>query len=54
MFPPDLERNAFKADDGEFGWNQEQIPGVVDILRSNGMAILGGELWWIRDRCSAS
>ncbi len=48
MFPPELESNAFRAGD-EFGWIREQVPSVVDILRSHGMGILGGELWWITD-----
>jgi len=49
MFPPELERDAFRADHGEFGWTRAQIPLVVDVLRSHGMGILGGELWWVRD-----
>jgi hypothetical protein len=48
MFPPELERNAFRAGN-EFGWTRAQIPVVVDVLRSKGLAILGGELWWERD-----
>jgi hypothetical protein len=49
MFPPELERNAFRASNGEFGWTRAQVPMVVDILRSHGIGILGGELWWVRD-----
>jgi len=49
MFPPDVERDAFRASNGEFGWIRAQIPLVVDILRSNGIGILGGELWWVHD-----
>jgi hypothetical protein len=49
MFPPELERDAFRASNGEFGWTRAQIPLVVDVLRSHGMGILGGELWWVRD-----
>jgi hypothetical protein len=49
MFPPELESNAYRVGNGEFGWTREQIPRVVDILRSRGFAILGGELWWVRD-----
>jgi hypothetical protein len=49
MFPPELENNAFRASNGEFGWSRAQIPAVVDVLRSHGIGILGGELWWIRD-----
>jgi hypothetical protein len=46
LFPPELERAAFRTENGEFGWTREQIPHVVEVLRSQGMAILGGELWW--------
>ena len=46
VFPPDLEQEAFRADNGEFGWTRAQIPLVVDILRSRRIGILGGELWW--------
>jgi hypothetical protein len=49
MFPPELERDAFRASNGEFGWTRAQIPAVVEILRSCGIGILGGELWWVRD-----
>jgi len=49
MFPPELLRDAFQADNGEFGWTRAQIPQVVNILRSYEMAILGGELWWVKD-----
>jgi hypothetical protein len=49
MFPPELERDAFRTDNGEFGWTRTQIPQVVDILRSQELAILGGELWWVKD-----
>lgn len=49
MFPPELEHDAFRADNGEFGWTREQIPQVVNILRSQELAILGGELWWVKD-----
>jgi hypothetical protein len=49
VFPPALKRDAFRATNGEFGWTRAQIPMVVDVLRSNGIAILGGELWWVRD-----
>jgi hypothetical protein len=49
MFPPELERDAFRAENGEFGWTEAQIPMVVNFLRSHEMAILGGELWWVQD-----
>jgi len=49
MFPPELEANAFRTENGEFGWTRTQVPLVVDVLRSQGLAILGGELWWVRE-----
>jgi hypothetical protein len=49
MFPPELERGAYRADNGEFGWTREQIPKVVEILRAHAMGILGGELWYVKD-----
>src|SRR5258708_750873 len=49
MFPLELERDVFQADNGEFGWTCGQIPLVVDILRRHKLGILGGELWWVRD-----
>lgn len=47
MFPPELERNAYRTSNGEFGWTREQIPQVVEILRTHAMGILGGELWYL-------
>jgi hypothetical protein len=49
MFPIELERDAFRTDNGEFGWTRAQISGVVEALSAQGIAILGGELWWVRD-----
>jgi hypothetical protein len=49
MFPPCLEHDAFRTDNGELGWTRAQIPLVVSILRSQPVGILGGELWWVRD-----
>ena len=49
MFPPSLEHDAFRTDNGELGWTRAQIPLVVSILRSQPVGILGGELWWVRD-----
>ena len=49
MFAPDLERNAFRSGNGEFGWTREQVSVVVETLRSRQLGILGGELWWIRE-----
>ncbi|SRR6266567_3268857 len=49
MFPPELERDAFRASNGEFGWTRPQVPLVVEFLKSHEFGILGGELWWVRD-----
>jgi hypothetical protein len=49
MFPAELERNAYRANNGEFGWTREQIPQVVEVLCSQAMAILGGELWYLNE-----
>ena len=47
MFPAELEGEAFRACNGEFGWTRAQVPAVVKILRTHAMGILGGELWWV-------
>jgi len=49
VFPPSLEHDAFLADNGERGWTRAQIPLVVNVLCSQRVGILGGELWWVRD-----
>ncbi|MGA9882539.1 MAG: hypothetical protein WBQ34_02345 [Candidatus Acidiferrales bacterium] len=48
-FLPELERSAYRAGNGEFGWTREQTPQVIGILRAHAMAILGGELWYVKD-----
>jgi len=52
MFPSELEQDAFRANNGEFGWTRAQIPLVVEFLKAQGLGILGGELWWVRDGIS--
>ena len=49
MFPEELERKAYRAKNGEFGWTYEQVPQVIEILRANEMGVLGGELWWVQN-----
>jgi hypothetical protein len=49
MLPPQLEQTAFRSSNGEFGWTRQQISSVVHFLSDRGLAILGGELWWVRD-----
>lgn len=48
MFPAELEQAAFRSGD-EFGWTSAQVPLAIEILRHNGLGILGGELWWVRE-----
>jgi hypothetical protein len=47
MFPTELERRAFRAPDGEYGWTREDVRSIIPILAENQLAILGGELWWV-------
>ena len=47
MFSPDLERRAFRAPNGEFGWTRDDARVVVQVLAQHRKAILGGELWWV-------
>lgn len=49
MFPSDLERDAFRSNNGEFGWTRAQVPSVIRALRDQSLGILGGELWWVPD-----
>lgn len=49
MFPSELEQSAFKASNGEYGWARDQVARVVEILVMRRLAILGGELWWVRE-----
>jgi hypothetical protein len=49
MFPVELEERAFRASNGEFGWPREDLSAAVSVLVANGLAILGGELWWVPD-----
>ena len=47
MFSADLERRAFRALNGEFGWTRDDARLAVRVLILHGQAILGGELWWV-------
>ena len=49
MLPEELTKDTFRAKNGEFGWRREQVPAVVDVLRQQMQAVLGGELWWVLD-----
>jgi hypothetical protein len=47
VFPEELEATTFRASNGEYGWTRDQIPVVLIILAQHGLAVLGGELWWV-------
>lgn len=49
MAPVSLADHAFRSKNGELGWTRDQIPIVVEALRSQRIGILGGELWWVLD-----
>jgi hypothetical protein len=53
MFAEDLKKASFRAVNGEYGWTRSQVPQVVEILRADRLAILGGELWWVPERSSS-
>lgn len=48
QFPPDLDVKAFHARNGERAWRRPDALAVARLLASEGLAILGGELWLIR------
>lgn len=47
--PADLKMKAFWAPSGELGWSREDAHEVIRILADSGLAILGGELWFVPD-----
>jgi len=49
LFSEALKRSSFRAPNGEYGWTQDQVPEVVEILSAHALAILGGELWWVAE-----
>jgi hypothetical protein len=49
MFPVELERDAFRSQNGEVGWTRPQAIVAIEVLRRHDMAILGGELWWVKE-----
>jgi hypothetical protein len=52
MFPVELERNAFRSQNGEFGWTRAEAIVAIEALCRHDMAILGGELWWVNEEGS--
>ena len=49
MLLEEIEKEAFRATNAEFGWTRAQIHHVVPILRSQLLAVVGGEVWWVLD-----
>ena len=41
--------SAFGAGDGAYAWKKEDLPEVLDQLAAAGMAVVGGEIWGLRD-----
>jgi hypothetical protein len=49
QFPRELEDAAFRSANGEWAWQRAEALAAVRVLADNGRAVLGGELWLIRD-----
>ena len=41
--------SAFGAGDGAFAWKRDKLPEVLETLATANLAIVGGEIWGIRD-----
>ena len=48
-FPREIEDAAFRTPNGEYAWQQSGALDVVRLLADSGHAVLGGELWLVRD-----
>lgn len=48
-FPRELEDAAFRSVNGEYAWQRSEALAAVRVLADSGLAVLGGELWLIRD-----
>ena len=53
MLPVHLEEPAFRMPNGEVAWRRRDVPRVVASLRYQGLAVLGGEVWWIPQGASS-
>jgi hypothetical protein len=49
LFPRELEDSAFRSADGEYAWQRSEALAAVRALADKGRAVLGGELWLVRD-----
>jgi len=49
QFPRELEDAAFRSANGEYAWRRSEALAAVRVLADRGRAVLGGELWLVRD-----
>jgi hypothetical protein len=49
VVPTELERTAFQTPDGALGWNRDDARLAISALARQGLAVIGGELWWVPD-----
>ena len=49
QFPQELEDAAFRGVNGEYAWQRQEALAAVRVLANSGRAVLGGELWLVRD-----
>jgi hypothetical protein len=50
QFPHDLEATARRTAGGDYAWPRGDALRAANVLRTAGMAILGGELWLVQGR----
>jgi len=48
-FSKGIEEAAFKSHTGEYAWRREDIPAAVTEIAGRHFAILGGEIWIVRN-----
>lgn len=44
-----IRASAFGAGDGAYAWKKEALPMVLETLAAENLAVIGGEIWGIRD-----
>jgi len=48
-FPRELEDAAFRSENGEYAWLRQEALAAVCVLAASSRAVLGGEVWLVRD-----
>ncbi len=48
-FPDSVAALAFRSSSGELAWRREDLPVVLDAIVASRHAVLGGEVWVVRD-----